>query len=307
MGFSERIDKGNIRQGLQIESMDDALRTALWNVVFNRVLGGIQLPHTGGDDGTVDCLHKEIWSKFFKRSADEMPQSLSDFVADAKRRFFGAEWHQVYGLVEFIAQVGGNVYDKYGEVWVQVGELGEERLGGPVDTEAFKEEINKVLIREQSGYRFVGNEIAPIANELEAKAIEEALDMAEKHGLTGVSEHVQSALEKLSDKLSPDYRNSVKESISAVESICKTISGRPHADLPDAIKALRDKRIALHPALEQGIIKIYAWTSDADGIRHGMTDQSTCDFDEAKYMLVSCSVFVNYLLGKAAKAGLLKP
>jgi hypothetical protein len=89
MRFSERIGKANIRQGLQIESMDDALRAALWNVVFNRVLGGIQLPHTGEDDEAVDCLHKEIWSEFFKHSADEMPQSLSKFVADAKRRFFG--------------------------------------------------------------------------------------------------------------------------------------------------------------------------------------------------------------------------
>jgi hypothetical protein len=201
--------------------------------------------------------------------------------------------------------VGGSVYDKYGEVFFQVSELGQERLGGPVDTEAFKEEINKVLIREQSGYRFVGNEIAPIASELEAKAVEEALDMAEEQHLVGLREHLQSALEKLSDKQHPDYRNSVKESISAVESVCKTISGRPNAELRDAIKALKDKGIALHPALEQGIIKIYAWTSDADGIRHGMTDQSTCDFDEAKYMLVSCSALVNYLIGKATKAGLL--
>jgi hypothetical protein len=307
MGFSERIGKGNIRQGLQIESMDDVLRTALWNVVFNRVLGGIQLPHTGGDDDTVDCLHKDIWSQYFKHSADEMPQSLSEFVADVKGWFSDAEWHQVYGFVEFIAQMGGNVYDKYGEVCLQFSELGQKRLGGPVDTEAFKEEINKVLIREQSGYRFVGDEIAPIANELEAKATEEALDMAEKQHLVGVSKHIQSALEKLSDKPYPDYRNSVKESISAVESICKIISGRSNAELRDAIKALKDKGITLHPALEQGIIKIYAWTSDADGIRHAMTDQSTCDFDEAKYMLVSCSAFAYYLIGKATKAGLLNP
>lgn len=287
--------------------MDDALKTALWNVVFNRVLGGIQLPHTGRDDDDVDCLHKEIWSKFLNHSADEMPPSRSEFVADVRRWFRNAEWHQVYGLVEFIAQVGGNVYDKYGEVCFRVSELGQEPLGGPLDTEAFKEEINRVLVHEQSGYRFVGDEIAPITNELEAKAIEEALDVAEKQHLAGVNEHLQSALQKLSDRPYPDYRNSVKESISAVESICKIVSGCPRATLPDTIKGLSVKGITLHKALEQGIIKIYAWTSDADGIRHGMTDQSTCDFDEAKYMLVSCSAFVNYLIGKATKAGLLKP
>lgn len=132
----------------------------------------------------------------------------------------------------------------------------------------------------------MGDEIAPITNETEIAAVEQTLHLSGTHGLAGVNEHLKSALEKLSDKKNPDYRNSIKESISAVESICKMVSGRLRASLPDAIKALRDKGITIHPALEQGIGKIYAYTSDADGIRHAMTDESTCDFDDAKYMLV---------------------
>jgi len=47
-----------------------------------------------------------------------------------------------------------------------------------------------------------------------------------------------------------------------------------------------------------GMIKLYSWTSSADGIRHGVTGEK---FEEAKYMLVSCSAFINYLIGKQIK------
>jgi hypothetical protein len=122
--------------------------------------------------------------------------------------------------------------------------------------------------------------------------------------LKGVHKHLESALEKLSDRKNPDYRNSIKESISAVESLCIIISKNPKASLGQALKAIEDK-VGLHQALKQGFEKIYGYTSNEGGIRHAMIDESTCDFDDAKYMLVSCSAFINYLIMKASKAGLI--
>ena len=72
-----------------------------------------------------------------------------------------------------------------------------------------------------------------------------------------------------------------------------------------ALKLIKEK-VGLHSALEKGFSSIYGYTSDADGIRHAMIDDSACDFDDAKYMLVSCSAFINYLVMKAAKSGLIK-
>ncbi len=116
--------------------------------------------------------------------------------------------------------------------------------------------------------------------------------------------HINTALAKLSDRKQPDYRNSIKESISAVEPIAKMISGNSKTELPTALKIIRDK-IGLHPALEKGFNSIYGYTSDGDGIRHALTEESTCDFEDAKYMLVSCSAFINYLIMKSQKAGIL--
>ncbi len=50
--------------------------------------------------------------------------------------------------------------------------------------------------------------------------------------------------------------------------------------------------------------KLYNFTNDAAGIRHAMKDASTVDQEDAMFMLVSCSAFINYLVVKAGKAGI---
>jgi hypothetical protein len=107
-----------------------------------------------------------------------------------------------------------------------------------------------------------------------------------------------------SDRKSPDYRNSVKESISAVEAICKIITGDEKATLGQALKKLEDKGLHLHAALRNAFSSLYGYTNDAEGIRHALLEEPTLDFDDAKFMLVSCSAFVNYLAAEAAKAGI---
>jgi hypothetical protein len=56
------------------------------------------------------------------------------------------------------------------------------------------------------------------------------------------------------------------------------------------------------PAPEEAFVKLYGYTSDADGIRHALMDESDLASEDAKFMLVLCSAFVNYLLAKAARA-----
>jgi hypothetical protein len=54
----------------------------------------------------------------------------------------------------------------------------------------------------------------------------------------------------------------------------------------------------LHPALEAAFTKLYGYTSDAKGIRHALLDDDeVVTFEEAKFMLVACSAFINYVRG----------
>ena len=160
-----------------------------------------------------------------------------------------------------------------------------------------------MFIRELSAYRFVGENITAITDETEIKAIEETIEMARETKLTGVREHLKTALSMLSDRKNPDYRNSVKESISAVESLAQIIADKSDATLGEALKIIENKTY-LHGALKKGFISIYGYTSDEDGIRHAMLKESKVDFEDAKYMIVSCSAFINYLIVKADNAGI---
>ncbi len=121
--------------------------------------------------------------------------------------------------------------------------------------------------------------------------------------LGGAYTHLRAALEKLSDREEPDYRNSIKESISAVESVARAIASDEKATLGDALKVLESK-IDIHKSLKSAFSSLYGYTSDEEGIRHALNDAPNVDFDDAKFMLVTCSAFVSFLLGKCAKVGI---
>jgi hypothetical protein len=137
--------------------------------------------------------------------------------------------------------------------------------------------------------------LTPIVSEEEISAIEQAMSHGER--FSPAMAHIETALARLADRSSPDYRNSIKESISAVEAVCQIITGDSKATLGQALK-----KIDVHPALEKGFGNIYGYASDADGIRHALLDEQTVDADDARFFLVPCSAFVNYLIARASCA-----
>lgn len=125
----------------------------------------------------------------------------------------------------------------------------------------------------------MGDTISEITSEAEIKGIERGLEDAE----APTKVHLETALRMLSDREAPDYRNSVKESISAVEAACRHITKLPGATLGDALKKVDN----LHPAFSRAFSALYGYTSDASGIRHALTDEPTVTYADAKFMLVA--------------------
>lgn len=74
-------------------------------------------------------------------------------------------------------------------------------------------------------------------------------------------------MQLLTNKKNPDYRNSIKESISAIEALCKIKTNDDKATLRKALNLIEQK-YGLHPALKGAFEKLYGYSSDADGIRH---------------------------------------
>ena len=87
----------------------------------------------------------------------------------------------------------------------------------------------------------------------------------------------------------------------AIDATVNFINNTEKKTLGDALEKLKEKK-SIHPALCDAFKKIYGYTSDKkSGIRHCIFYGTDCipDFTDAKYMLVACSAFINYLLSKA--------
>jgi hypothetical protein len=279
MKFSQRIGKMPVRISLQIESIDDDLRTRIWNVIVEDLFS------QNYSEELEDRILKDMWIYFFNKPIDEIPsysgtggiypKGVKDWL---KKWFFNTEWYRVYDLIEFLGELDAKL-----------------NLN-------FVNDCNSALEKGGAGYRLINATVTPITSEVEIKEIEEALSHSEEK-YEPVSIHLKTALSHLSNRESPDYRNSIKESISSVEALCKIIAGDEKATLSEALKNIEIKsEIKLHGALTEAFNKLYGYTSDKSGIRHALIEEDVeVTYEDAKFMLVACSAFVNYLIAKFEK------
>ena len=276
--FSERIGIVSQPGTIQMDGMSDPLRNSLWNLLLRFY-----------DYKQLRTLLIFLTEHYFKKPTDEVPYRGFDCKELLKKSFFGMQWYEVYDLVEFIVK-------KFRFTKNHATEAEKQR---------FIANCNFILERELSGYRFISEILTPISSEEEVVEISEAIERSSVNNLFGAREHLKTALSLLGKKPQPDYRNSIKESISAVESIVKQITGSQSSGLSHALNKLSEHS-EIHGALKSAFNKLYGYTSDEDGIRHAILDAPNIGFDEAKFMVVSCSAFVNFLISKAENAGLLK-
>lgn len=278
--FSQRIGKTPIKNVIQTDSIDEDLKNALWNgLTFFYWDDKVQNDWIVINPNDVVNLLTKSWIHFFKNRLDEMPKSFNRLQAVIKKFFYSCEWYHIYDFVEFIPL--NYTPDHYCQT-----------------NENFIEYCNNVFERELSAYRFVNGKLTQISSKDEVEAIEEALNITDN--LKPVKTHLNRALELFSDRKTPDYRNSIKESISAVESYCSILTGNPKATLGQALKQI-EKDNNIHSALKNSFSNLYGYTSDADGIRHALLNDDNLNQEDAKFMLVACSAFINYLRQKEAK------
>jgi hypothetical protein len=227
MTFSERIGKTPVKT-IQFKSIDSDLRIQLWNIFYEDFY---QALHTKGIHLAPNVC-KLIWKDFLKNPVDKFPVSRSPvknmsgdypyngfdgFINIVKKKFFNDEWYEIFNFIEFVSN---------NENFKNLNII-------------FIHNCNLVLAKEVSGYRIINRVVVPITDTNEIQAIETALKTTDKW--SSVSTHLNHALEHFSNRENPDYRNSIKESISAVESLAKIVTNDDKAMLSDLIKELKKK------------------------------------------------------------------
>lgn len=281
MRFSERVGAQPARFEIQIDSIDESLRNGLWSSALMTFFSDEY-----GHRDTYSAASRRIVSftrvaflDFFKWPIDRSPDDHHRCVDVVRKWYFNANWFEVYDFIEASFEI-------------------LNKLKRHQDANIFAELVNIQLERELSGYRFVDGHLVSITMQIEIDAVETAMTQEDK--FAAVAEHLKSAISLFSDRKNPDHRNTIKESISAVEAVARIVSGNQKATLGEAIKAV-ETRHSIHPALKEGLLKIYGYTSDQGGIRHSLVDAPQVDASDAYFMLVSCSAFCNYLISKSVK------
>lgn len=299
MRFSQRIGKTPIKVELEREGLSLELKNLLWNhliisisnnssshsstlnirkTVISRfaVLENDEI--SCAEDYIISVLCK-LWINYFRKSISNLPfishyqnQTFYDFklvLDEYEKIFYNSEWYESLDLIEQI----GKYFPFLHEQW------------------------NSAFEQEMSAYRFVNGEIIEINSKEEIAEIEQAIN--DNDQFNAVKIHLETALTLMSNRENPDYRNSIKESISAIESIVKKIINDDKATLGQALKRVQERH-NLPNALKEAFNKLYGYTSDEGGIRHALTDDSIeVTYAEARFMLIACSAFINYLKLKA--------
>lgn len=156
--------------------------------------------------------------------------------------------------------------------------------------------LSESLKSELIGYRFIGKHnngeatLMPIADEEEAEANQQDYEKLTEFPSARI--HFLQAIDEMKQS---HFRGSVTESISAVESIIKSLSGNDKVSLGTGLNLLAREH-ELHPALKAGLEKIYGWTNSPNGMRHALSDESIPVTEaDARFMLSACLAFSAWL------------
>lgn len=241
----------------------------------------------GRPELTRTDIEEELWAHFLNQKISEFSKNNKYITTSVNLlNSQDATWYQKLDMIEYTIKFIDDIVKEY-----------KFRDSAKI-LKDFISHLNFEFKRLDSAYRVVNNEIVEVNSKEEIQAINEAL----KGSKDNVREHLSKALSHYSERPIPDIRNSIKESISAVEAVCREITG--DNQLGDALINLKKKGVVIHPILQTSLTKLYAYTNNPDtGIRHAMMDETGANAptkDEAYFMLISCSAFVNYIRMKVA-------
>jgi hypothetical protein len=226
---------------LKLREVSPKLRAVLWNQIHRYLTDATR----SSDYGGASYLEKP-WSMILKeehvyrqhRMADDFKNKSKELIKETRDIFENGNYVAIFGWLEFV-------------------------LKHPACPSNVAREIDGNLRFCRTAYRVVEHKvICPIASDTEHASIVKAFADLAATQFNGARAHLGKAASHLTAGV---YADSVRESIHAVEAVCRTLD--PSADvLSKALKKLEQK-ISIHPAMKNAFTSLYAYTSDEKGKR----------------------------------------
>lgn len=269
--FGERVGVTTPRV-VQLNELDRRTKVALSNFLdrFGEALdrdSPYENPYT-----VRGRIARRLLADEFHRRLRELPATDLPCWREMLDVFDRSPWYEILGAVEAFASI--------------VSSEDQRRV--------IRDSCNTLLERHSVGYRFAGDLLVPLTTEVELDAVAAAVQASADRS-AGVHQHLTAAMTLLRSA-EPDYRNSIKESVSAVEAAARLVADDSTLVLGRALVELERRGVLRHPAFRSGWSSLFAWAGDAGGIRHGAPEPAEVGLPEALCMLASSSAFVSYLL-----------
>ncbi|HJV84147.1 MAG TPA: hypothetical protein VJ698_01625 [Noviherbaspirillum sp.] len=218
--------------------------------------------------------------------------SISQAKADAEVALTDLGWEKTYDFCERLhnylaCEVGYTWNDEF-----QVTKTKSEVQG------FIAEELQRLFEEEGLAFEFSDGLVRRLGRKHTVDVTTRAQVVLGDPRLASARKHYDKALQFFRSPSKPDYENTVKEAVCAVEAAGKSLfPGAKASTLGDLAKWLSSaKEVSVPKALIQTITGIYAYRSGGDGIGHGGSSGGAATMEVAEYVLAVCASQIIYLV-----------
>ena len=278
--FSQREGKAPLPEALQIGLLTRRFRNKVWHVL-NKSIENCTFTSNWGT-GWNEAPEAQYWLEFIRSYRinvlgiphDKQPYDVSSVMEWLRSLIIIGEYHVVLSFLEHMLRCQGI-------------------------PDYLANSINECMefapcFIDQSGEPIC---IVPATSKAMKKAVKKSLENINQSELDAAKSHLSKAAQDLNNN---NYADSIRESISAVESAAQWIDPKSSKKLSYALNSLAKEGIIKHPALKAAINKLYGYASDEAGIRHARRNKDTAvvGLEEAIFIYTTCVAIVDFLVSK---------
>ena len=271
--FLQRMGDEEVPQPMKLGELSGGLRRELWNTVrrFLQSYRGFDAIGRYFYSRDIIPLIERVVGKMLDKTEDEVNESYNTINIFIKKILCEAKANLALQFIEHL--INDPLVTK--ELHKQLSDLFEEHRAP------------YYLDFEKKTYR-----IFPRTSKEESDATRKSLEKLQEGGFEGALSHVRQAAEHINGG---QFSDAIHDSISAVESVARAINKAK--TLKEALEQLEGTGMIKHKAFKDAIIKLYAYTSDEEGIRHALIDVKEADvgLSDALFFYNACAAFAGYL------------
>ena len=272
LNFLQRYGYSPLPEPMRLEELSTTFRQSLFNAIWSSLRAlyyGVRYRTRA-----IQQFHN-VFSQLLSLTYDELPTGFQENIEILRSIILHGDFQTVLNFVEIFTNyesIGGDLRN-------QIAELFDHHMV------AYRLDVSEKPFR-----------VFARTSKEESDATLQSIEKLANSGFGGALTHLRDANKRLE---SNDFAGSVHASISAVESVARSLD--PSAtSLGRALNQIEPTGALGHKAFKKAINSLYGYTSDAGGIRHAIidsndTEETNVDFATALFFFNACAAIAGYL------------